>query len=81
MKNMHIPLSEEVYAVLLAHAKATGESVTALARGAIERLAKEIERERIRSEIAAFAAEYAGTEWDLDPELEEAGLEVLRANP
>lgn len=81
MKNMHIPLSEEVYAVLLAHAKATGESATALARGAIERLAKEIERERIRSEIAAFAAEYAGTEWDLDPELEAAGLEVLRANP
>lgn len=81
MKNLHIPISESVHAVLMAHAKATGESATSLARGAIEHLAKEIEREQIRAEIAAFAAEYAGTEWDLDPELEAAGLECLRENP
>ena len=42
MKNMHIPVSEETHAVLMAHARATGQSATALARGAIERLAKEV---------------------------------------
>ena len=65
--------------MLMAHAKATGESATALARGAIERLAKELQREERRVRIAAFAEEFAGTDWDLDPELEAAGLEALNA--
>lgn len=74
---MHIPIPESVHAVLMAHAKATGESATALARQAIERLVKDIQREERRARIAAFAAEYAGTAWDLDPELEAAGIEVI----
>ena len=32
---------------------------------------------RVDAEIAAYAAEHAGTEFDLDPQLEEAGLECL----
>lgn len=31
------------------------------------------------AEIAAFAREYAGTEFDLDRDLEEAGIEVIEA--
>ncbi len=31
------------------------------------------------AEIAAFAQEYAGTEFDLDRDLEEAGIEVIEA--
>lgn len=81
MKNMHIPLPEDVHAVLMAHAKATGESATSLARAAIERLVKELEREQIRAEMRAFAAEFAGTELDLDPDFEEAATEFLRSNP
>ena len=34
-------------------------------------------RRRVDAEIAAFAADHAGTEFDLDPQLEEAGLESL----
>ena len=34
-------------------------------------------RRRVDAEIAAYAAEHAGTEFDLDPQLEEAGLECL----
>ncbi|KEF33951.1 MULTISPECIES: hypothetical protein [Deinococcus] len=81
MKNMHVPLPDHVHQALMAHAKAMGESATSLARGAIEQLVRELEHERIRAEMRAFAEEYAGTAWDLDPELEEAGLEVLRRTP
>lgn len=77
MKNMHVPIPEDVHAVLMAHAKATGESATSLARTAIERLVRDIQREERRARIAAFAAQYAGTEWDLDAGLEAAGLEVI----
>jgi len=34
-------------------------------------------RRRIDAEIAAYAVEHAGTEFDLDPQLEDAGLESL----
>ena len=34
-------------------------------------------RRQVDAEIAAYAAEYAGTEFDLDPQLEQAGLECL----
>lgn len=77
MKNMHIPIPDHVHAALMAHAKATGESATALARAAIEGRVRELEREQRRARIAEFAAEYAGTEWDLDPALEAAGIEVI----
>src|SRR5829696_96510 len=34
-------------------------------------------RERRHAEIARFASEYAGTSVDLDPELEQAGIEAI----
>lgn len=80
MKNMHIPLPDHVHAALMAHAKAMGESATALARAAIEGRVRELERERIYAEMRAFAEEYAGTEWDLDVDLMEAGLEAIQEN-
>ena len=64
--------------MLVRHAKSSGESATALARAAVEKLVWELEREAIRAQVAAYAAELAGTDQDLDPELEEAGLEVWR---
>jgi hypothetical protein len=36
-------------------------------------------KERRHAEIAAFAAEYAGTSFDLDRDLEHAGIEVVEA--
>lgn len=77
MKNIHIPLPDHVHAALMTHAKATGESATALARAAIEGRVRELEREQRRARIAEFADQYAGTAWDLAPELEAAGLEVI----
>ena len=78
MKTVHLPLPEEVHTMLVRHAKSSGESATALARAAVEKLVWELEREAIRAQVAAYAAELAGTDQDLDPELEEAGLEVWR---
>jgi len=37
-------------------------------------------REEIEEQMADFAKEYAGTEFDLDPALEAAGIECLLAN-
>ena len=39
-----------------------------------------LSREEIEKQMAAFAEEYAGTEFDLDPALEAAGIECLLAN-
>ena len=77
MKNLHIPIQDELHAALMAHARQSGESATALARQAIVQFVREAERAQRRAELAAFAADYAGTDWDLDPDLERAGLESL----
>lgn len=78
MKTVHLPLPEDVHSLLVRHARATGESATALARAAVEKLVWELEREAIRAQVAAYAAEMAGTDHDLDPEWEDAGLDVWR---
>ncbi|WP_420594590.1 hypothetical protein [Deinococcus sp.] len=42
-----------------------------------ERLSAEQREAALNAEIDAFIAEYAGTEFDLDAELEAAGIEWL----
>ena len=77
MKNLHVPLQDELHAALMARARKSGESATTLARQAIVQFVREAERVQRRTELAAFADEYAGTDWDLDTDLERAGLESL----
>lgn len=50
-----------------------------LAREALANWLKRSKRGRRHTEIAAFAAEHAGTDFDLDPDLEAAGIEVVEA--
>lgn len=76
MKNMHIPLPDHVHAALMAHAKATGESATALARAAIEGRVRQLEHERIHAEMRAYAEAVAGTPDDFDPDIAALGQEV-----
>jgi len=38
---------------------------------------RRIRREEVKEELRAFSKTYAGTAWDLDPELEKAGIEHL----
>lgn len=77
MKHLHIPLSEHLHNDLMAEARQSGESATSIARHAIEHALQARRRKNRQNEIAAYAAAHAGSELDLDPDLEAATLTVL----
>jgi hypothetical protein len=75
VRNFHVPLPEQTYALLRAEAERTQVSATTLAREAIDSWLNYRARKARHAAIAAYAAEMAGT--DLDPDLEAAGIEHL----
>ena len=77
MKNFHLPLPEQTYNHLRAEAERTQVPATALAREAIDWWLRQQWRKARHDRIAAYAAEMAGTDLDLDSDLETAGLERL----
>jgi hypothetical protein len=77
--NFHLTLSPDLHEMLRAEAKISGEPATNLARKALADWLRHRKKERRYREIAAFAAEHAGTEFDLDRDLGEAGIEALEA--
>jgi hypothetical protein len=77
MKNFHLPLPEPTYAQLRAEAERTRVPATTLAREAIDAWLRDRARKATHDAIAAYAAQMAGTELDLDRELESAGIEHL----
>ena len=77
MKNFHLPLPEHTYTHLRAEAERTRMPATALAREAIEWWLRQQLRKARHDQIAAYAAEMAGTDLDLDPDLEASGIEHL----
>ncbi len=77
MRNFHLPLPERTYTDLRAEAERARVPATALAREAIDCWLREQMRKARRDRIAAYAAEMAGTDLDLDPDLETAGLDHL----
>ena len=77
MKNFHLPLPEQTYAHLRAEAERTQVPATVLAREAIDCWLREQVRKARHESIAAFAAEMANTDLDLDPKLETAGIDHL----
>ena len=77
MKNFHLPLPERTYAHLRAEAERAQAPATALAREAIELWLRQQLRKARHDRIAAYAAEMAGTDLDLDPDLEAVGIEHL----
>jgi hypothetical protein len=76
MRNFHLPLPEAVYTALRAEAAALQRPATIVAREAIESWLRERRKTVLREAIAAYAAEHRGTAADLDPALEQAGLET-----
>jgi hypothetical protein len=74
MKNFHLPLPEPTYTLLRAEAERTQVPATALAREAIDSWLKSQARKARHDAIAAYAGEMAGTDLDLDHELESAGI-------
>ena len=77
MKNFHVPLPEQTYSRLRAEAERTQVPATALAREAIDLWLRHQARKARHEAIAAYAAEMAGTNLDLDPDLESAAIEHL----
>ncbi len=77
MKNFHLPLPEHTYHRLRAEAERTDVPATALAREAIDSWLRDRLKDARHQAIAAYAEEMAGTDLDLDPVLESAGIEHL----
>jgi plasmid stability protein len=75
--NLHVPLPEDLHAQLRAESDRTGQPATELAREGIRMLLVQRERQALNQEIAAYAAAVAGTEQDLDTELEAAAVDHL----
>jgi hypothetical protein len=77
VRNFHLPLPERTYSHLRAEAQRLQAPATALAREAIDQWLRQQLRQARHDRIAAYAAEMAGTDFDLDPDLEAAGIERL----
>ncbi len=81
LRNFHVPLSDEIYHALRAEAERIKQPATLLARMAIEAWLEQRRAAALHDELAAYAARHAGTAYDLDEDLEAAGLEHLREEP
>ena len=79
MHNFHVPLPEEIYTQLKMEASRSRCHATKLAREAIEKFLVEKQKMEIHHAIVQFATENAGSEFDLDEELEEASIEHLNS--
>jgi len=77
VKNFHLPLPEQTWSDLRAEAERAQVPATALAREAIDWWLREQAKKARHDQIAAWAAQMAGTDFDLDPVLESAGIEQL----
>ena len=76
-RNFHVPLPGDLYDRLKAESLRRETPATHMVREAVEVWLDDAERETIRQDIAAYAAEMAGTPADLDEGLMEASLEHL----
>jgi hypothetical protein len=77
--NFHVPLSEELYRLLRAEAERRQQPATVVARHAIAWWLEQCEKEVLHDSIRAYAKYHAGTDMDLNPDLEQATREHLLA--
>jgi predicted transcriptional regulator len=76
-RNFHIPLPDDLYRALQAEASNSKKPANAVAREAIAHWLELRRQARIDEAILAYAAAVAGTQHDLDPDLEARSLELL----
>lgn len=77
MKNFHLPLPEQTYSNLRAEAERSQVPATVLAREAIDTWLRQQLRKARHDAIADYATKMAGTGFDLDSDLESAGIQHL----
>jgi len=75
--NFHLPLPPDLHDLLRQEVAQSGRAATALAREALGEWLRERRRRRLAAEIAAYAEATAGSADDLDPDLEEAGIQAI----
>jgi hypothetical protein len=80
MVNFHLPLPADLHDQLREEADRSGQPATAVAREALRVALARSRRQRLHDEIAAFASQHAGSDLDLDEDLERAGIEVILAS-
>lgn len=81
VRNLHVPLSDELHREIREEAERTGQPATVLVREAVEAWLTARRRAALHEELAEYASRWAGTEVDLDPELEAVSVEQLRVVP
>ncbi len=77
MKNIRLSLPERTHSHLMAEAERSRVPATILAREAIDSWLRQQLRRARHDAIAEYAAEMAGTNFDLDSALEAAGIECM----
>jgi len=75
--NFHVPLPEELYNNLKKEAMQFHMAATELARYAIAFWLKKAQKASLHKAISEYAAECAGTEFDLDKEFEKQSINLL----
>jgi hypothetical protein len=78
MKNFHLPLPEQTYINLRAEAERMQVPATTLAREAVDYWLRRQFRKARQDAIVAYATQMAGTQFDLDSDLETAAIAHLR---
>ncbi len=80
--SIELPLASDVWSLLQDEAARSGQPATSLVSDVITNWVRERHRQLVAREIAEFAAAQAGSELDLDRELECAAVEALsEVNP
>jgi len=77
IRNFHVPLPAQTYTRLRLEAARRNKPATQLVKQAVEYWLAGQERLALHEEIAAYAAEHAGTVADLDEDMERAAVELL----
>ena len=78
LSTFEVSLTPELQSLLAAEVARTGSAPSRVVGEALlDGLRRSQRRHRVDADITAYATEHAGTEFDLDPQLEEAGLESL----
>ncbi len=76
-KNFHVPLPDDTYLALREAAERLKKPATQIVRDVVESWIKEWKKEILRQELVAYVETNAGSRYDLDPELEAAGVDHL----
>jgi predicted transcriptional regulator len=77
MPNFHLPLDTHLYQQLKEAAERCKKPSTVLAREAIEVFLAQLKKQALFDDIQQYAQAMAGTEDDLDPDIEASSIEHL----